>query len=288
MNAPAFRRILLAVDRSPQSQNAVEVVADLAPRGAEVLVLHVWNLEVTDAHGWWDVETRHEAERLVDDFAARLTEAGLKASGRVRTGQTARFAREIVATAEEFAADLVAMGSRGRSDLGGLFLGSVSHEVVARTSRPVLIVRAAPDLAKANRRIVLALAGGEEVPSALRTTIAVARHWQADVVVLHVSRVMAIEAVAWVEPPEEAEIAADAAVRELKDAGIPARSQIITVVGPLADAIAEAAEGVEADLIVMGSRRLGQLRGLLTAATDHALVHRIETPILITDRRSEA
>jgi len=288
MKVHDFRRILLAVDGSLQSQNAVEVVADFAPRSAEVQVVHVWNLEVTDAQGWWDVETRSEAQRLVDGYAARLTDAGLKATGRLRTGAATHFAREIAVAAEEFAADLIAMGSRGRSDLGGLFLGSVSHEVVAQTDRPVLIVRAAPRLAKTTRRIVLALAGGEEIPSAVGTTITVARKWQADVVVLHVSRIVAVEAMAWAEPAEDARIAVGAAVRELKDAGVPARGQITTGAGPIAAEIAEVAEGVDADLIVMGSRRLGELRGLLTGATDHALVHRIQTPILITERGREA
>lgn len=283
MKVHEFRRILLAVDASPQSENAVEVVADFAPRGAEVQVLHVWDLDKIDL-GWWDAQTHGEAQALVDGHAARLTEAGLRATGTLRAGVATHFAREIVAAAEQFGADLVAMGSRGRSDLGGLFLGSVSHEVVARTDRPVLIVRAAGGAARFNRRIVLALAGGDEIPSAVGTTIAVARRWQAEVVVLHVSRIVAVEAVAWVEPAEEAQIAVDAAVHELKEAGVPARGEIITGARPIAAEIAEMAVEMNADLVVMGSRRLGELRGLLTGATDHALVHSIKTPILITER----
>jgi nucleotide-binding universal stress UspA family protein len=283
MRAPEFGKILLAVDRSPQSENAVSVLIRFAPPGSRILVVHVWNPEVIDHRGWWDVETRTEAQALVDQHVAALQAAGHDAAGELRSSPTSHLARAICRAATEFDADLIAMGSRGRSDLGGLFLGSVSHQVVAGTDRPVLIVRAAPDKRKAGRRILLALADGEEAPSAVGTAISVARRWEAEVVVLHVSTIVAADGIAWVEPPEEAESVVDRAVRELKDAGVPARGQVVTATGPIASDIAEAALGWDVDLIVMGSRRLGELRGLLTGATDHRLVHQIETPVLITE-----
>jgi len=38
-------------------------------------------------------------------------------------------------------ADVIVMGSRGRSDLPGFIPGSTAHKVIHRTDRPVLIVR---------------------------------------------------------------------------------------------------------------------------------------------------
>ena len=38
-------------------------------------------------------------------------------------------------------ADVIVMGSRGRSDLAGFIPGSTAHKVIHRTDRPVLIVR---------------------------------------------------------------------------------------------------------------------------------------------------
>lgn len=288
MKAPDFGKILLAIDRSPQSENAVKVLSGFAVPGSRVQVIHVWNLEVTDHRGWWDVETRSEAQELIDQNVTRLRAAGLDADGVLRTSPSAQVAREICRAATDFGADLIAMGSRGRSDLGGLFLGSVSHEVVAGTDRPVLIVRAAPDKRKAGRRILLALADGEEVPSAVGTAISVALRWEAEVVVLHVSTIVAADGIAWVEPPEEAESVVDRAVSALKGAGVPARGEVVTGTGPIASDIAEAALGWDVDLIVMGSRRVGELRGLLTGATDHRLVHQIETPVLITERKTRS
>lgn len=286
MNTHDFGKILLAVDGSPQSQNAVQLLTGFAAPGSQVVVLHVWDMEVRDVGGWWDVETYGEAQKLVEGYVTGLTGAGLHATGQVRITPTGNVAKDICKAADEFGADLVTMGSRGRSDLGGLFLGSISHQVVAGTDRPVLIVRAAPAQEKSQRRILLALANGEDIPSAVSTTIAVARQWQADVVVLHVAQVMLAKGVAWAEPAEIAEGAVKASVRELKEAGIPAQGEIVKGAGPIATEIAVAAEGWAADLIVMGSRRLGELRALLIGATDHALVHQIQTPVLITERQS--
>ena len=50
-------------------------------------------------------------------------------------------AREIVEDADEHDVDAIVMGSRGRSDLEGLVLGSVAHKVLHLSKRPVLIVR---------------------------------------------------------------------------------------------------------------------------------------------------
>jgi len=233
MNIHDFGKFLLAVDGSPQSQNAVQILSGFAAPGSEVVVLHVWDMEVRDVGGWWDVETYGEAQLLIEGYVTQLSAAGLQATGQLRALSSGNLAREICEAADEFGADLVAMGSRGRSDLGGLFLGSNSHQVVAGTDRPVLIVRAAPAQEKSQRRILLALANGEEIPSAVSTSIAVARQWHADVVVLHVARVTLAKGVAWAEPVEVAEGAVQAAVRELKEAGIPAQGDIVTGAGPI-------------------------------------------------------
>jgi nucleotide-binding universal stress UspA family protein len=50
-------------------------------------------------------------------------------------------AREIVDDAKEHDASVIVMGSRGRSDLTGLVLGSTAHKVIHLTDRPVLVVR---------------------------------------------------------------------------------------------------------------------------------------------------
>jgi len=50
-------------------------------------------------------------------------------------------ARYIVESAREHDVDVIVMGSRGRSDLAGLVLGSTAHKVIHMSDKPVLVVR---------------------------------------------------------------------------------------------------------------------------------------------------
>ena len=70
-----------------------------------------------------------------------LTAAGIKAHGVVRTTLYGYAAREIVEDAKNLDAGVIIMGSRGRTDLAGLVLGSTAHKVIHLTDRPVLVVR---------------------------------------------------------------------------------------------------------------------------------------------------
>lgn len=281
MNGQVFDRILLAIDRSPQSANAVSVVAGLGPPGAAVRVVHVWNLEVRDHAGTWSIESISSARQLVEKAVATLNAAGLQAQGEVRSAKSTHVARVIVEAADAFAADLIAMGSRGRSDLGGLFLGSVSRDVLEATSRPVLMVRAIPP---ARRRVLVAIAGADEVPTAVATTIAVARRWQAEAIVVHVAGIAALARAIRTSAGEDGAAIVDEAVARLRSAGVDARGLVIDAHGSVASQIASQVEAIGADLIVVGSRRPGELRSLLLGSTDHALRHQVETPVLVAER----
>jgi nucleotide-binding universal stress UspA family protein len=48
-------------------------------------------------------------------------------------------AREILACAERIPADIIIMGTHGRTQVGRFLLGSVTHEVLEHTVRPVLV-----------------------------------------------------------------------------------------------------------------------------------------------------
>ena len=50
-------------------------------------------------------------------------------------------AREILADAKEHDVGVIVMGTRGRSELAGLVVGSTAHKVIHLADRPVLVVR---------------------------------------------------------------------------------------------------------------------------------------------------
>ena len=136
-----FEKILLAVDGSEESVRAADVTRDLAKMaGAEVLVYHVMEREVSRA-GSFDMESPDESTDLVDHTVRMLKDAGVNARGEVNHGIYGRAAKEILAEAKEFGADLVVMGSRGLTDLSGMLVGSVAHKVIHLAECPVLVVR---------------------------------------------------------------------------------------------------------------------------------------------------
>ena len=136
-----LRRIILAVDGSEPSRRASEFAGRLAlDTHSEVVVLHVRETEVTYA-GAFPLETPDAAEEFVDTEVRRLKNQGVSARGEVVPALYGRASRVILEIADTEGADMVVMGSRGRSDLAGLVLGSVTHKVIHLAHCPVLLVR---------------------------------------------------------------------------------------------------------------------------------------------------
>jgi nucleotide-binding universal stress UspA family protein len=136
-----FQRILLAVDGSDHSFRAVPVAGDLARRyEGEVIVLHVREHEIT----WGadiDIETDHEATKLVDDVVRELKGQDTNVRGEVVRVPLGNAPKAIVDIAHREGVGLIVMGTRGLSDWGRLLMGSVADKVMHLAECPVLIVR---------------------------------------------------------------------------------------------------------------------------------------------------
>ena len=136
-----FERILLAVDGSPQSDKAVQLAAKLAAvTGDEVIVTHVVEVVPTKV-GVVESELREDALQLVERQAKELAAAGVAASSEVGRAFSGGVGKVLVDAAIEHRVGLIVMGSRGRSDLSSLLLGSVAHRVLHHSHCPVLIAR---------------------------------------------------------------------------------------------------------------------------------------------------
>lgn len=139
----ALRSILLAVDESPAARTSEELARQLAlEHGAAVTVAHVPRPSAASgfAVGGWYLPPPEETDPVSDAAVARLRAAGVKA-----TGFPARLnppvAAAIAQAAADADADLVVVGSRGLSDLAAFVRGSISHELLHETTRPVLVTR---------------------------------------------------------------------------------------------------------------------------------------------------
>ena len=130
-----YGKILFAVGDDAASDAAVPVVSAYAGSlKAEVHVLHVHRVGRQEPNG--------KIRRMLRAVIERLEACGVNPSGEVRLSQNDGDVPAVIARVAAGAqADLVALGSRGRSDLGGLFLGSVSHKVLHLAHCPVILVR---------------------------------------------------------------------------------------------------------------------------------------------------
>jgi nucleotide-binding universal stress UspA family protein len=140
---PAIRRILLATDLSDASAAAATTALELASGlGAELLVVSVIDPRSLHLPGG-AVASRVDQVRTARETAA----AGLVADGRA-AGVRVQFliwdgepGERIVEAALAEEADIIVVGSHGRSGVGRFLIGSVSDFVVRNASCPVMVVR---------------------------------------------------------------------------------------------------------------------------------------------------
>jgi nucleotide-binding universal stress UspA family protein len=78
---------------------------------------------------------------LAKRYAEDLEAAGVKARTEFPYTRYGHVARIICNLAEDLDAGLIVMGSRGKSDLAAILVGSVTHKVLHLTDRPVLVAR---------------------------------------------------------------------------------------------------------------------------------------------------
>lgn len=288
MNRRNFARILVATDGSEPAEAAVSVASNLAQvSGARVHLVHVWNLEVQQRHGVWDVETRAEAARLIDSTLNSIRAAGVVGTGEIVHADKGHIAAAVAAAARIFDADLIVVGSRGLSDWRSLIsTQSVSHELLTRVDSPVLVVRG-PSTSSTHRaqKVLLALAGDDIEPS-VQAAAAVASAPGSSALVVHVPiAIFGAQGYSYVESEEEIAATTSRATKLLSDAGIPVTS-MVTGEGPVAQAVMAAAAGWGADIIVIGSSRMGDLGSILLGSVTHSLLRASEKPILVAERTS--
>lgn len=138
---PPIRTILLATDLTGASREATERAIDLAGRlEARLLIVNVLEkrrLAGGGSHERVD-QARGERERLLVSVVREARAAGITAEFLLWEGDPGS---SIAAAAEAEHADLVVVGTRGRSGAERMFLGSVSDHVVRHAECPVLVVR---------------------------------------------------------------------------------------------------------------------------------------------------
>jgi nucleotide-binding universal stress UspA family protein len=148
---PAVTQIVFGTDGSPGAEAAEQTLVALpVPAGTVVRVVSVAEIIRQSTVGLapalygqamaWQVESEADARRLhqtlAEEAADRLRGRGMRVTSEARTGDPAG---ELLAAATEVGADLIVVGSRGRTGLARLVLGSVARRVVQHADASVLI-----------------------------------------------------------------------------------------------------------------------------------------------------
>lgn len=142
-----IERIVCAVDFSENSEYALRYAIGLARIfNAELRLVHVVELPFLPSYslaGVPDLSLPVEAveqgarERMQEALEA-CREAFPQAEGEVRTG--AAFV-EVIAYARQVEADLIVVGTHGRTGLSHMLMGSVAEKIIRKAPCPVLSVK---------------------------------------------------------------------------------------------------------------------------------------------------
>lgn len=280
-----LKNILFATDFSPAADAAIPYAAELSKHyGAKLFALHVRPPAVgplIPPESWPQVEkvAKIEAEQqkreLLNSFSLVRPEVMIREGGIWSNFEAAISANEI---------DLVVIGTRGRSGVAKLFLGSVAEEVFRRAPCPVLTVGPRsfiwPRLRGEFTRILFATDLSTE-SAAAPYAISFAQEYQTYLTLLHV-----IDHPEGADPSRCMEL-----LRNLvpPEAELLCASDYVVEAGSPADKILEVAGRRKVDLIVMGAREpdtLPSVASHLPITTAHKVVSHAACPVLTVRQRS--
>lgn len=151
-----YRKILVSIDRSSQSELVFQKALELAQLyQAELKLFHCVNISpmmlgspgdfygqrlsrmAQIQHELIDQEI-HEVSAWFQTFVDFAKQQGISLETEYQVGEAGYWIKDIV---EKWDADLVVVGRRNRSELAEIFLGSVSNHVVHHVKCSVLIVQ---------------------------------------------------------------------------------------------------------------------------------------------------
>lgn len=282
-----FENILLATDFLPATNAAMSYAAGLARSfGANLYALHVteptnYALPPQMCAGMQTaVETEKQGlrEKLHHDFP-EVTPEIIEAEGDVW--------RAVATAIEKYEIDLVVLGTRGRTGLEKVLLGSKAEEILRRVQCPVLTVgpdsRAKLGIYGKIASILYATHFGPASLKASRIAVSLAEEYQAKLTVLTVRPQDRNETQTCLK--EEVGEACEEELRGLvpEDAQLWGTRFMVEYGNDPAEKILERARRAEADLIILGAHKLEGVGGAAThlpTTTIHRVVAHANCPVL--------
>ncbi len=311
-------KVLLAVDSSPNaSTTTIFVEALRLPATSIVYVLYVEEPQAElpgpdpsphvlgegrDQLSQIRQKAMESAHHLVTRLAAPFHVQGLEIHPIVSEGIPGA---EILTAIEEYHIDLVALGTKGLSGMKRFLLGSVSEWVLYDAPCSVLVVRGEPQPPTTSSRglhVLLAMDGSSDSREAVALLKTFKLPKSSRLTILHVvEKPVALITLAWVSAQMDATEFAEECRRTGRQAGVRLLEatqrdlmgeelEVDTMLseGHAADEILKAAQDVQADLIVVGSRGMTEIRRvMMLGGVSHKVVRHAECSVLVVRKRAK-
>lgn len=216
-----FQRILCAVDFSAASLRALDLAIELAVlHGARIHILHVIPrivasiLDIPITTSRWTAKQEDKAKRELPRLTERAESRGVPAQAEVRIGD---IDVQILKTAADIGADLLAMGTHGRRGFERWAMGSVAERMLRHSPIPLLLTAFSRNAAgsMAIRRILIPTDFSGGTGEAIQYGLTISAKTGASITLLHVINDRSA-VVDWKESPDQT-----AAIQERLEALIP-------------------------------------------------------------------
>jgi nucleotide-binding universal stress UspA family protein len=293
-----IKRILCPVDFSDVSRHALQH-AMLVARwyASEITVLHVHLVPVMTSTVPFGgpvviepvIVSRAEREQVTNDLRELVRPLADESAVVALEVCEGTVVDEILAKAKAMPADMIVLGTHGRSGFDRLFLGSVAEKVLRKAPCPILTVprRATPVTARPSfQRILCAVDFSASSLCGLHYAIALAKQAGAQLSVIHVLEVQPEVVLANLPVFRDYHDWLKSTARERLTAAIPdsARESCIieevVVSGKAHRGILACAEAQHADLVVMGVRGRGAADLMMFGSTTQQVVRQATCPVL--------
>lgn len=295
--------VLVGVDGSPASHNALDWAAEYARQHGHVLHLvcayTVPSFTAAALDGGYaaidDSAIQEGARAVLDEAVTRVEGAGVRATSSVAAGDAAAVLVEL-----SRGAVAVVVGTRGRGGFAERLLGTVSSALPAHAHCPTVVVPYRTDdegqmvsrTGRPLRRIVVGVDGSAAAEHALETAIREAESWGAELTaVAGVPVGSGAGILAWLpaavdheavlrDVAEGLDVVVDRALQD--HPGFEVRRHVLDGTG--AALLTEFSTAV--DLVVVGSRGRGGFAGLLLGSTSQAVLHHSACPVMVVTTKA--
>jgi len=297
-----IRRILCPIDFSDESRHALAHATSVAKwYGAPITLLHVSHPEAfTNPPLLFDELPRgaamiesalQAAKEQMPKWSQSVTAAGVDVETLVERGDPVK---RILARAAALRADLVVMGTHGRSGFERLLLGSVTEKVLRKASCPVMAVP--PPVVSAGKlpytRLLCPVDFSESSEAALQFAASLAEEADAHLTIVHVfdwqpdddlmmARFDTVEHYAAIE--RQAHERLERLLTD--DLRVWCKPETVTVRGKPYREILALADAKATDLIVLGVRGRNPIDVALFGSTVNQVVRRARCPVLTVPAR---